>query len=156
MGGFPTAHVVTADQFRLATWRTADGAPVNNSVSFVGDPVLLLQLAANSVYHLEARPKYLTNTTANIKMSWGVPVGTTMDFVAQGQSTGGSFAQFNNTQSTIMGFGGFSSPLSVLMDGLVFVGDAPGNLQLFYSQFTANASDTKLVAGSYMQLTQVA
>lgn len=140
----------------ISARRTTDSTAVNNSTSLVNDTQLAVAVTANAVYHFEARIRYSSNSTANIKLAWTFPTGLTMDYEAIGGTTSSAtFAQFNNTQSTILALGGFASDLSVMLDGIVLVGGTAGNLQLQFAQNTANSSNTLIRSGSYVQLTPI-
>lgn len=129
LGIVPLSAVKSADQ------------TIDNSTTLANCTDMAISLpTANKRYTFITRAQYRANASTaspagpDIKMGWTFPSGLTMAYTAMGQSTGGSFAQFNNTQSTTLALGGFNADLGVLMIGELLVGSTTGTLQLQFAQ----------------------
>jgi hypothetical protein len=130
--------------------KTADET-VNNSATLQNDDVLLAAVAANQVYEFELQFHYNSGTTPDIKFGWTFPSGLTMvyDIYSVG---GGSFLGYGQTQATVPALDGLGSPIGGLAKGIIAGTYAAGTLQLQWAQNTANASNTIVLAGSYLKL----
>lgn len=127
---------------------------VNNSATLQDDNDLVWAVAASVVYRLNVYLAYNSNSTADLRVGWSVPSGTTMVWHAMGLDSALGFSASGNwNQGSVLGFGGDSTDRFVHLAGLVTTSTTTGNLVLRWAQLTANASNTNLLTGSYGVLT---
>lgn len=132
---------------------------VNNSAALQNDDALFVSVAANTVYHFEGRITHNSGTTPDFKADWTYPAGLTMAYsrLGVGLAGGGNVhLLFVSDQTTVILDDGFAADRSFMMWGLVIVAGTAGTLQFRWAQNTANASNTNVLAGSYLKLTKVA
>ena len=131
----------------LAAYKAADEI-VNNSSTFQNDDDLFLSLEANAVYEGHLHLLYNSGSTPDLKYQFTKPSGCTLvDWSFIGYNTGGTL---------VYGFGG--EAISIAGNGSKLVADAwglitttsAGVLQMQWAQNTTNASDSTLMAGSYL------
>lgn len=125
---------------------------VNNSITLVTDTALSVAVEANGLYRAHLHLIYNSNTTADFRYSFSAPAGTTLtNFTAQGGNTANwqVLVAPSGGVSGINGTGG-DAPLNVW--GIVAVGANAGTFAVQWAQFVANASDTTVKAGSYLEL----
>lgn len=148
---------VTAAQLEALVPRTiikvADET-VNNSTTLQNDDELLFAVAANTKYVIRGRIKINTGATPDIKIGWTFPAGLTMDYSTIGFS-GGAFAAYAFDQTGTPEIDGAGVADEFFIDGTVTVSSTAGTLQFQWAQNTLNASDTKVLAKSYITLQQV-
>jgi hypothetical protein len=126
---------------------------VNNSITLQNDDVLALPMSANAVYRLHLRLVVNSGTTPDWRGQFSYPAGATatMHFqVLETSPAAGLQGPFAETMLFQIGTTG--SDQIILIDGLWVVSTTAGTLQLRWAQNTANASDTKVKAGSFMHL----
>lgn len=139
---------------------------VNNSATLVDDAALEFEAEANSVYYVEATLRYSTNATADLKVGWSVPASTTMEWgrghIGSGSSAdgfvsagaGGSGGHV--TQADTLDFAGAAENLMTQPAGFIVTAGTAGTVTLRWAQQTANASDTKVLKGSFLFARKVA
>lgn len=138
---------------------------VTNSTTMQDDNHLVLPLLANNEYWLECFIIYGANATADIRIDFTIPAGTTHDFTHGGIRLGHNTADgFDNisrsrfqeisTQGTVGGFHATANTdLGVIpLEGKIVVGGTAGNIQFQWAQNTANATATVVKANSLMVL----
>lgn len=135
--------------------RKASDETVNNSATLQNDDDLAAGLAANDVMFFRAVLFYDSNATADIKITFTVPTGATIkwgpDAGSRVTSTGSvSGSSIITASGSSLAFGGISSGV-MTVSGVVVNGATAGNLQLQWAQNTADASDSKILAGSFLQ-----
>lgn len=136
----------------LIARKTADET-VNNSATMQDDNDMVLAVAANATYQIEGAWYYNTGTTPDIKMQFTFPAGLTMFYVVEGVAVSTSvLGQFKSIQTTVSILEGVAGDRIATIEGLVIVSSTAGNLRVQWAQNTANASDTKMLAGSYIKL----
>lgn len=148
--------------FPIYAFRSADSAPVNNSIALVNDSSLFWPLAANASYDYRITILYNSNATANLRAAFTFPAGCRMDPGSIGLLVGGagtvSILGFPNYASgfpiSVAGIGASDAALHIF--GKIDVGVTPGNLQFQFAQNTANVSNTIVRAGSSGTLRQSA
>ncbi len=113
-------------------------------------------LVASTSYWFKARFQYLSNSTADFKVGWTFPTGTTMNYSVTAFLTSGAIAIPSGIQTDVFGFGGGAlsgtTDDSVIYEGIVVCGTTAGSLQAQFAQFTANAGNTTLRANSGLML----
>lgn len=135
---------------------------VNNSSTLQNDNELVLAVEASAQYLLSMMLVYSSASAADIKLAWSAPASATMIWVPHGIGssvatlTGDIFTQSQSISSTpaLGGAAGLTSIAHVI--GNLTVAGTAGNLQFRWAQDAATASDTTVLAGSWMRLERVA
>lgn len=137
----------------LTALKTSDQnvGPSNTVLQDVTEMVLAVQ--ANVTYELVVAVQYSSNSTADLKMGWTVPSGTTMDYVIVGFNTSEATSLNRATQASSLTQGGSAN--SVLLYGTVTTSSTAGSVQLQAAQNTSTAVATNIEAGSYMRLLRI-
>lgn len=139
---------------------------VNNSATLQDDDALVLAVEASAIYVVEAQLRYVSGTTPDLKIGWTAPASATFTWAAYGPQVGASSVanaaslyrrrSIGDTEA-IGGAGsgggneGIANP-----KGLLVVSTTAGNLQLQWAQNTQDASDTQILADSWLRLQRVA
>ena len=162
------SHANTADRTytlpdkdgTLAFWtfvrKTADEI-VNNSTTLQNDDALLAALAANEVVAFQCAIHLTSGVTPDIKVAFTVPSGATLRWGMVGNAD----PSINQTSVGASGTGilaqtaGVALPGHILLSGTVVNGANAGNLQLQWAQNTADASDTTVLANSWLLVIRV-
>lgn len=135
--------------------KTADET-VNNSSAFQNDDVLLASVVANAVYLARLHIMYNSGTTPDFKYQFTVPAGTTLpawSFIG----TTGAAVSFNAASSGgVSGLGGTGADQPVDSWGVIITSGTAGTVQVQWAQDVANASNTIVRAGSYLELIRIA
>lgn len=136
---------------------------VNNSGTYQNDNELVLPVSASATYLLDMFLIYQSANAADITMQWSVPAGATMHWGMLGidtatASTIGSWSAIHRTETEVAAAGstGTTTPMIATPKGILVVAGTAGNLQLQWAQLVATASNTQVLAGSWMKLTRVA
>lgn len=144
--------------------KTADET-VNTSAALQNDDVLVLPVAASSKYLVDAFIIYDSNTTADFKCAWVGPSGATMNWTVNGlavasTAVSGSVVLANaaiaDAGAQSIGGAGAGTQVVAHIAGILTVSTTAGTLQFRWAQATSDASDTKVIAGSYLRLIKVA
>ena len=161
-------HAVTADRtytlpdvtgtISVPTFvrKTADEI-VNNSTTLQNDDALLAALVANEVVAFQCAIHLTSGVTPDIKVAFTVPSGATLRW----GMTGNADPSTNQTSVGATGTGilghaaGVTLPGHLLLSGTVVNGANAGNLQLQWAQNTADASDTTVLANSWLRVDRI-
>lgn len=149
-GDKPTA--VQMEDLRGLRVMKASTETVNNSATLQNDDELLLAVAANTTYRFLARLLFTSPTTPDIKFGFTYPAGATATYTLHGIAPGGSFAAFHQTETTISAQEGTGSASACTMIGTWTISSSAGTVQLQWAQNTANASNTQILPGSFLEL----
>lgn len=151
VSGNPTLDVgsdVVTSSVLKRPYKSADET-VNNSSTLQNDDHLTFAIAANEIWAFTFMGMFLSGTTPDIKFTFSVPSGAIFRYWdAQNFMTVSNNGDGLDTQSVLSGNG-----TTVVMDdvlGMVTNGANAGSVTLQWAQNTANASDTKLLKGSYI------
>lgn len=139
--------------------RKTSDETVNNSAVLQNDDALLLAMSASSTYLLDLRLIVNSGTTPDFKFTFTVPASTTGSiqiFEGSTPSTAAAVLQGPFSLTATSATSGIAGDQIILVQGVVVVSSTAGNLQFQWAQNTANASDTKVKANSYMMLQKVA
>jgi hypothetical protein len=154
---FVSGQRLTAAQLEdlLPLWkRKTSTETLNNDNTLQNDDQLFLPVAANTEYQLEMRLRISSGATPDWKCLFTFPVGLTMNYnvttITAGATTLQNFDLDQTSTTTVEG-----GQTSLFFDGTVVVSSTAGTLQLQWAQNTANASDTSVLAGSYLKLMKV-
>jgi len=122
---------------------------INNSNTIIDDDEVFLPMLANKVYGYRAHLQFISGVTPDLKVTWTVPAGAT------GTRNSGALARAPaDTQNitTISTDATSGNEQNSDYCGVVRMGGTAGNLQLRWAQNVADASDSKMLAGSYLLL----
>lgn len=131
---------------------------VNNTATLQADDELIGALIASTHYVFELVCHYISGTTPDFKIAWSLPTGGTNVFafdvfdtalvrtLAGGQTT---------VPTTGVAVGGTGGNTVAKFWGTVSTSTTAGNMQVSFAQNTANASNSSMLAGSYLMLQQV-
>lgn len=141
------AHAADYGLHTKAVNKTADET-VNNSDTFQNDDELLLAIGANEVWAFELYLLSSSSAVADYKGKFVGPSGATV------------YAQFASSNhlpadQTLVGVGRVGGVFQK-WHGVIINGATAGNLQFQWAQDAAEASDTKVLAGSCLVATQLA
>lgn len=124
---------------------------VNNSTVLQDDGELLFAAAANSTYHVRIFILFKSAATADFKYQINVPSGGL--FRGQLQTGAGEETALETTSNNIAAAPD-GTERSFFVDGALITTNA-GNLQVQWAQQTAEVSDTKVYAGSFIRYMKV-
>jgi hypothetical protein len=142
----------------VIAYKTTDET-VNNSTTLQNDDALLIPLEPSEAWVFNASLRYSSGTTPDIKFAFTVPGSSGISWgpMAGGRwVAAGTFTQTDNVAASgaALDFMGSGAGTWLAVAGVV-TADSSGNLQLQWAQNTANASDTKVLAGSRLQAWRV-
>lgn len=146
--------VVTGVGSKVTARKTVDQS-VNNTTTLTNDSNLAIAVVNGAVYEVHGLIIYNSNSTADLKLGWTFPGGSTGAFGMHGYDAGGTvFMADSRAISAVISYNGFGTDYTVLING-IFVAGANGSLQLQFAQNTANVSNTTLKANSFLSLTRI-
>ena len=172
--GFITDFVITRTQgdmllkdetTPLFIWKKEDQT-VNNSIALVNDTNLWAYLRGNRSYHIEVYLSVLnaSSSTPDVKISW-VLTNCNYEFsrnhigppsnVTSVSDTKVNMSNSNITTAVPYGVVGGANETFIIETFRVDVLEGGGKVQLQWAQNTANASDTQILARSYMKITPI-
>jgi len=128
--------------------KEADEA-VNNSNILQNDDELLFAVGANEVWEVRVILLHDATSTAKLKVGFAAPTNSTVAWFTDCANSGGTVKSFGNLDLANTSFhSGENGSCIFLIDAIFTTGANAGNLQLKWSQFTATAEDTKVLANS--------
>ena len=143
---------------------------VNNTATLTTLTDFTYAPVANATYVAEFVLIYLSGTTPDVKFKWDISSvsGCTIEWGQTGASAinaaapsgGGAITTYNSmhdqTQTMALAGQGTGADNKVVVPVFATIHNSStaGNLNLQWAQNTANASDTKLLVGSYMKITR--
>lgn len=130
--------------------KTADQT-VNNSTTVVNDTELLFAVGANEVWVFDAFLLQNSGEISDIKLTFKVPSGGTVLFASTADGAGAYYDAGDEYPVA-----GLARDVLIRLFGTVINGSTAGNIQLQWAQNTQNASNTKLLANSYIIAHRVA
>jgi hypothetical protein len=127
---------------------------------------LAVAIEANTSYSITAYIGFLTGATPDIKFTMSAPVGSIGHWSAypQNQLATGSIGHIEALRLTdftdaqqqgAAGSGSFSSALMCMPRGFVRTGAQGGSIQFRFAQITTDASQTTIVAGSWVRVMEI-
>lgn len=162
---FATNDVPTASQFN--SWlvnvnfaRKAGTQSVTSSLTLQNDTELFVAVEANAIYFCDVIIQYDGPSAADLKMLLRTPTSGSFVGNATGVATAGTTA-FDVVTIGIGGngsfdFGTLGAGTQVLtISGMLITSGTAGNLQIEWAQNTVNASATRVLSGSHMNLRRV-
>lgn len=151
---------VVAELRPLYVKKSADQSIVSpGSTTLQADTALLLPVAANTLYDLSLRLILNTNNTANFKLQFTAPAGSTssVHLFTGSAATAASVLQgpFDAIASSLAVGSPGGADFVALVQGWLLTAGTPGNVTLTWAQNVLNASTTTVRAGSTFRLDQV-
>lgn len=137
--------------------KTADEI-VNNSDILQDDDELFLAVGANEIWSVFLYLIATTGVDPDFKFAFTVPVGGSISLVTHGDiGSSSQQAVVTERDGTIAmhWWGAFTNGV-ILVWGRYVGGANAGNLQLQWAQNTADVSDTKVLANSFLKCTRIA
>jgi len=135
-------------------YKTADET-VNDSSTLQNDNHLVFSIGANEKWSFELVLFYTSGTTPDIKFAITVPSGATLKWGPSQAlyGTSGTWVLTAITEvsgNSVAVAGQAAAVMCVVFWGYVANSTNAGNVQLQWAQEVANASDTKVLAGSHL------
>lgn len=127
---------------------------VNNTATFQNDNTLTLAVDANTTYRCHLHLSYTSGTTPDFKYQFTKPTGATLSawsFVGYSTAVAFAYGGSGDAQS----IGGNVSALPLDAWGILTTSSTAGSFTLQWAQNTATASDTVVLAGSFLELLRV-
>jgi hypothetical protein len=181
--GTPTGGGVMYSSSGLPRWKGSDGTDydlahgqqpitvvrktadetVTSSITVQDDDQLVVSVAANGIYLMDAFLLYDGDTAGDLRVTFTGPTGALMDWTVNGASasqTGGTGSiklarQPLGVEDTV-GASGAGVKAVALPRGLLTVGSTAGSLTLRWAQATSSATATTLFANSWLRVTKIA
>lgn len=115
------------------------------------DSALQATIEAGEVYAFALFLHYNSGVTPDLKIGWSFPSGLTMKWYAHRADTSGALLVPGGlTQTSVLTIGGLAADGFALCAGRITGGSVDGLLKLQAAQNTSNASDTKILDGSFL------
>jgi hypothetical protein len=131
--------------------QTVNGSDVLTNVTGMSFSVV-----ANAVYAGELVLYYNSGATPDIKFGLTVPSGATGTWGGLGYDFTPVLLAFGPIDiTTALGFGGLAADRAAFIRVALTISSTPGTVQLQFAQSTSNASNTTLLAGSWMKFDRI-
>lgn len=143
----------------LAAQKTSD-TPRATQSAVTSDPDLVVAVAANALYHVEAILAYEGGTqgSSDFKWQWTGPSGAVLTSSPQYKDTTGAVIAGGGQSLTFQlsaGTGGSGNTRTVSQGGTLSTAATSGNFTLQWAQNSSNSAATILHAGSSLVLTRI-
>jgi hypothetical protein len=149
-GDKPTAAQIE-DIRGLRVYKTVVETIISSS-TLQNDDELFLSVAASTTYRFLARLVYTSGTTPDIKFGFTYPTGTTATYTLLGIASGGAtLSAFHQNETSVSALEGGTGQ-ACLMTGTWTTSTTAGVIQLQWAQNTLTASNTQVLAGSFLEL----
>jgi hypothetical protein len=132
---------------------------VTSSTALVNDTALVLAVAANSTYWVDAIIEYNGVNGADIKCTFTIPAGAsgfygaTYTATASGNFSGG--AAFAWTDTNTAQANGTGTPMNLRITGILVIAGTAGNLQFRWAQNVSNGTATTVMPNSAMRAQRI-
>lgn len=137
--------------------KTADETVTNDT--YQNDDVLTFTGAASTAYAVFVHLFYDSGTTPDIKVRWSVPGTSTARWSAQFYNTTltwtQSGAQWTEANAMAAGGQGAGTPTEAYIWAMIAMDATGGTVALQWAQNTNDGTNTKVLAGSWMSISQV-
>ena len=153
-------NAITANPSNVLVLKTADET-VNNSSTPQDDNELLFAVTANKTYFIEMNLLVSApSANSDLKIVWSGPSGTTANWGETGTGNAGTWgtpaAAASPAVIRVIGanpiIGSVNGTFAINLKGWLFVSSTTtGGFKLTWSQGTATAEDTKILAGSFLR-----
>jgi hypothetical protein len=136
-----------AKRFPIQTLvKTADET-VNNSNVLQNDDVILFTVEASKLYSVELIVHYNSGSTPDFKWAFSVPSGTT--FIGKELQDADRVTQVTESGNNPIGTG---ANKTLVIKGTIISSSTAGTVNWKWAQDTTNASDTKVLIGTYIKV----
>jgi len=141
----------------LISYKSADQT-VNNSATPVDVAEMVITVEANQKYEFFFYVKNRATATVVIRALVTVPAGGSLLAIINGDIGGSSGVEpmIESDFTNYRGIAGKAADRLATFRGLYIGGANAGNVQFQFAQETAEASDTKILAGSYIEARKLA
>lgn len=150
-------------QLNTVRWRVQKATQtVTNSTTLVASNDLTFAVEANTSYVFDSLIAYFAGTVCDFLLGWTLPTGSAINYSpwcsGVGAASGDSFTASSHdwiaTNPVVFG-GGDPSNMTARPSGVMTTGSTPGNFVWTFAQSTADTSNAKLLAGSWVMLAKV-
>ncbi len=135
----------------LTTTVKTSNQTVNNDTTFQSDTQMVHALKPNRTYSMFFPLMFSSNATADIKVKWLIPTGASGKM---GRSQSSPQVLNSITSSTILGGTNGNTNRCCVLYGFIIMGSTAGNMQFEWAQGTADVSDTIVLQGTQLILTE--
>jgi|SRR6185436_3019827 len=143
-------------EVRPVSARKTSTQTVNNSTTLVNDTELFVAAEASVTYLAEIKIYYNSGTTPDIKFALTVPAGTTGTWGGVGYDTASALLTFGPLSIAVaLPFGGLAADKEARLNAVIVTSTTAGTIQVQWAQNTLNASNTNVLAGSYITLKRI-
>jgi hypothetical protein len=138
----------------LFAQRSADATAIQSSTTLADDTVLKLAVKKNATYRLKALILSNSGATPDLKVTFTGPTGATGKWLMSpaGATVGGT----PNALAAAVALDGAGADIAHIIDGYVTTSVTEGLVTFQWAQNTSDASNTKILAGSWLKLERVA
>jgi hypothetical protein len=140
--------------------RTTDATAIVSNTTLQNDSVLVAPLVANATYIFKSIIYYDSSTTADFRLAFTGPAGSTGIWGATAIGQPGATDMVANTNpigSTLfMGATGVGLTLIAIINGDISTAGTAGNLDTLYAQSTSDPTNTIVRARSYLWIARIA
>lgn len=151
-GGAAFSALASGDLPFIKKVYKASDETVNDSATLQDDDDLVFSIAANEVWAFQCYFIYTSGTTPDIKIGFTAPSGATGYWTRLANTVANTDFSTPATES-LPASGGSDARFLV---GVIINSSTAGSLQLVWAQDTQDASDTKVLAGSWLIASQLA
>lgn len=139
-----------------SVWRTTDVGR-SNTTSVSDDAVLMLPVAANARYRLQASVFWSKSATASqgIKHTWSTPSGTTGYWVAHAVGNAASARLTPDAVANSLGTGSSAGEYYLGMEGLFLTAGTSGFIAFSWAQAVSEATAVSVLQNSWLELRRV-
>lgn len=150
-GEILTASALNSSLPRIV--RKTSDETVNNSATFQDDNELFLSVEASTSYRVHLQLVYQSNATPDFKYQFTAPSGATFPvWTFLGKGGGVLVHDIAGSSGGVVGLDGNAANTAFEAWGILVVSSTAGTLRVQWAQNTANASDTIVRAGSFLEL----
>ncbi|MDT3395428.1 hypothetical protein RKE29_01975 [Streptomyces sp. B1866] len=140
-------------------YKTADES-LSSSTTLQNDDQLAVPVAANALYRVDLFLIYSSDVSADFKLDFTTPSGSTMRWTPQGPApsasgTDGSLVFQVRTGSESAVLGGTGSGVAAAAAGSLSTGGTAGTLQVRWAQNSSSVTTTTVRLGSLLTLLRV-
>lgn len=147
----------------LSAYKSADEV-VNNSATLQADDALLVAVEADTKYLVDLFLIYDASTTADLRVGWNVPAGSTFNWSSAAMALTGSggtnvgirLVQTGAAGSETIGGAGVGSLLTARLRGVLVTAGTAGDLGLTWAQVAAEETAATVRAGSLLTAQRLA
>ena len=127
---------------------------VNNSSTYQDDNEIKFRARAQAKFLIQFMYRHNTGATPDIKFQWAIPSGAAIEIHAAHNNAGGSSVNEITAGNSLICRGIGTVSMGMAWCWLTTAATA-GAVTLQWAQATANASDTKVLAGSFIIVQQI-